>query len=538
MVVGAMVAAACSSGRGGSTEASSPAPAVTTVTSSVAGSFTVVTTAVPTSTSVVTTAPTTTAPSTTDPPIADQAPRAGATRLHFEVGPLDIQPGQNNISFSAGMPKPDRDGWIVRIAPNLRLADNTIPGVDVIHLHHGVWLNVTAKDRTMPTLPERFFAAGEEKTALVMPDGYGYRYRTTDTWVLNYMIHNLWPKQTQVWVTYDLDLVPADGAVAGALTPVRPLWTDVQNGSAYPVFDARRDSGAEGTFTYPDDAAGAYGGGTAKNQWVADRDYVLVGTAGHLHPGGLHSDLWLDRSGATAHLFTSTAHYWEPAGAVSWDVAMTATPPDWRVAVRAGDTLRTTATYDTTRASWYESMGIMVVWAAEAPASGDAAPDPFVTPADRPGVLTHGHLPENDNHGARPDASYVDAALLPSRPATASIGIDGFVYAQGDLQHADAVPTVVPGAAITFDNIDAPRGNGVWHTITSCKAPCTGSTGIAFPLADGEATFDSGELGNAGPPTAGRVTWTTPTDLAVGTYTYFCRIHPFMRGAFRVATPA
>ena len=46
--------------------------------------------------------------------------------------------------------------------------------------------------------------------------------------------------------------------------------------------------------------------------------------------------------------------------------------------------------------------------------------------------------------------------------------------------------------------------------------------------------FDSGELGDAGPPTAGRVTWETPGDLDDGTYTYFCRIHPFMRGAFRV----
>ena len=31
-----------------------------------------------------------------------------------------------------------------------------------------------------------------------------------------------------------------------------------------------------------------------------------------------------------------------------------------------------------------------------------------------------------------------------------------------------------------------------------------------------------------------RVTWTIPDDLDPGTYTYFCRIHPMMRGAFRV----
>jgi hypothetical protein len=32
----------------------------------------------------------------------------------------------------------------------------------------------------------------------------------------------------------------------------------------------------------------------------------------------------------------------------------------------------------------------------------------------------------------------------------------------------------------------------------------------------------------------GKVTWQTPRNLAPGTYTYFCRIHPFMRGSFRV----
>ena len=235
----------------------------------------------------------------------------------------------------------------------------------------------------------------------------------------------------------------------------------------------------------------------------------------------------------TTHLFRSDAHYYEPAGAVSWDVSMTATKPDWRVAVKAGDVLETTATYDSGRASWYESMGIMVAWMAD----GTDGRDPFTEAVDEPGLLTHGHLPENDNHGGEPASDdYVDARKLPSQQDRVSvIPIDNFVYARGDLTVADSVPTVAKGQAITFDNtIDAPLANGIWHTITACKAPCDRSTGIAYPLADGDVTFDSGELGIAGPPTAGRLTWDTPTDLDTGTYTYFCRIHPSMRGAFRV----
>ena len=53
-------------------------------------------------------------------------------------------------------------------------------------------------------------------------------------------------------------------------------------------------------------------------------------------------------------------------------------------------------------------------------------------------------------------------------------------------------------------------------------------------MANGKIVFDSGELGTGGVPASGSVTWSTPTNLPPGTYTYWCRIHPFMRGAFRV----
>jgi plastocyanin len=30
------------------------------------------------------------------------------------------------------------------------------------------------------------------------------------------------------------------------------------------------------------------------------------------------------------------------------------------------------------------------------------------------------------------------------------------------------------------------------------------------------------------------MSWSTPKNLRPGLYTFFCRIHPFMRGVFRV----
>src|SRR4051794_11522131 len=117
----------------------------------------------------------------------------------------------------------------------------------------------------------------------------------------------------------------------------------------------------------------------------------------------------------------------------------------------------------------------------------------------------------------------------------------GFFYDPGALSAAGAArrpPVLHAGQSISFTNFDAtasvPAGRAAYHTITSCRAPCTGATGVAYPLADGPVRFDSGELGFGGAPSADRNTWSTPKDLQPGTYTYFCRIHPSMRGAFRV----
>jgi hypothetical protein len=55
----------------------------------------------------------------TSPWAADQP---DVRHLKFKYGPIEIKPGQNNITFSQGqVPKPAVDGYIVAIAPNLRL---------------------------------------------------------------------------------------------------------------------------------------------------------------------------------------------------------------------------------------------------------------------------------------------------------------------------------------------------------------------------------------------------------------------------------
>jgi hypothetical protein len=478
-------------------------------------------------------------PAGADPPLPEPGAlgplSSDVQHLHFKYGPINIAPGQNLILVGpVTIEKPAYDGYVVGFRPNLVRADGSVPPIEQIHLHHAVWLDLSRQDVTSPGLPgQRIAASGEEKTASRLPAGYGYPVRSSDVWALNYMIHNETPNPDVVWITYDVDYVPANTPLGHRLTPVRPVWMDVQNGQAYPVFDVHRGTGRHGRFTYPDDSLTA----PRRNVWTVDQPGTLVWVAGHLHPGGLWDDLTVQRGRRSRLIFRSMAHYWDPNGPVSWDVAMTASRPRWRVALRKGDRLRISTTYETRLASWYESMGIMIAWMAP---PDRRAPDPFRRPRAIPitGTITHGHLPEASNHGGS-QTGLVDPKTLPGGQTVLNgIGVSAFRYLPGDLTFAGGLqnpPVFHDGQQIHFGNFDA--AGQIYHTITACREPCTGSTGISYPLANGPVDFDSGELGYG--PTgftaaANRVDWFAPAKLAPGTYTYFCRIHPFMRGAFRI----
>lgn len=456
---------------------------------------------------------------------------AEVQHLRYAYGPIHVPAGGNLILLGpVTIEKPAYDGFVTRFKPDLVRGDGSVPPVDVLHLHHGVWLNLSRTDATNGG-PERFAASGEEKTIFSLPPGYGYPVKGTDVWALNYMLHNQTAVPETVWITYDVDFVPAATPAGRATKPVRPIWMDVANGSYYPVFDVKRGSGTDGAFTYPDEAPGA----PRRNEWTVDRDGHLVWAAGHVHPGGLWTDLDLRRGAQTTRLFRSDADYFDPNGPVSWDMAMTETPANWRPAVRKGDRLRISTTYETQRASWYESMGIVVAYMADGPGGSN----PFVTPPPLDGEPTHGPLAENSNKGGA-DQGLPDPRELPDGQSFASrVGIGGFAYLPGTIGMAGEFgnpPVVRRGDPLTFQNLE--WGAQIFHSVTSCKAPCNKSTGIAYPLADGEVDFDSGELGY-GPPgltaAANRDSWSLPTsNLDPGTYTFFCRIHPFMRGAVRV----
>jgi hypothetical protein len=175
------------------------------------------------------------------PPFDIQRP-AGCQRIMYRYGPLHVVPGDNLILFGpVSIERPPGDGYVVRFKPDLVRLDGTVPDIDILHLHHAVWIS-TAFDHPM-------FASGEEKTIIDLPAGYGIPVRPWDVWALNYMLHNQTPVPENVYITYEIDFIPK--ASAQGITPVRPHWLNVSSG-ANPVYNTiRRYGGPDGECSYP-----------------------------------------------------------------------------------------------------------------------------------------------------------------------------------------------------------------------------------------------------------------------------------------------
>ena len=265
-------------------------------------------------------------------------PRAapGAQVLKYKFGPLKIQPGQNLIDIDIQKERPNVDGWIVGFRPGLVDAKTgKNPPVTEVHLHHAVWLS-TFK----PT-----FAAGEEKTNFNAPrPATAGATRRSRPGCINHMIHDLVGQPHEVYITYTLYFIPDTAPQAAGIHEIDTQWMDVKGIKPYPVFNALQGLGHGRQVHLPRPGQEPVPGppGTRATSGSPTATRRSSPTAGHLHPGGLWTDLDVTRDGKTVRLFRSRANYYDPSGAVSWDVAMSATAPDWRVHVRKGDVLAST----------------------------------------------------------------------------------------------------------------------------------------------------------------------------------------------------
>jgi plastocyanin len=272
----------------------------------------------------------------------------------------------------------------------------------------------------------------------------------------------------------------------------------------------------------------------------------------------------------------------------SEDFQMEVTHPNWRAPIHKGDRIRITGTYENKEHSWYTAMTHEGIYIDEQqPPVGRCAPYLINTPTPQ-GKMTRvkkkfvtykrvkvrgrgGKVrikrvkvvkvkwikknvpgkPVDPTDGVlnRPWGPHLDricgeafGAMACERPEperepgqeTSQVHIANFLYLPGDRSlggQQGAPPRVKHGSSLTFINDD--QVAGIRHSVTTCSWPCNGLYVANYPLADGiwDSTtlgYDAIDGGNPNPLAE------TPKDLAVGKYSYFCRIHPWMRGAFEV----
>ncbi|MDQ3933958.1 MAG: hypothetical protein M3340_04930 [Actinomycetota bacterium] len=502
-----------------------------------------------------------------------QAKPAGTVEtLRFWYGPYVVPPGNDMNRFDLNLPV--REGFVLSIEPRLRLAtDFATPQHQHAHIHHAHWLRLdpgNEEDSYTYGFTQWLWGTGDEETradarrqSSAEPNGpvYGGHTAPGEVEPVIYMIHN---KTSQTMLTYiTLDVVFAHGSPAELERITgRPHRSPV--GVIFGrTFDVPRKPSGPGVFeTARDDPEGPI-------EWKATRDGTIVGAGGHLHPGGkvvtienLGSEpnpcprTRYSKYGGTA-LFRSEAV--QRTAPLSEDFQMTVPRAAWRAPVRKGDRLRISSTYENRDHAWYAVMAHAGVYIDDKlpPRAGCK---PYLVgrhaaktkrkrkkPDLTKGVLNRDwrgppepvcgrHTGVSGHHDGVHDGGACEREE-PDRGAgveTSFVTIQNFVYSPGDrgLSGAFGAPARVrQGNSLTFVNFD--QEAGIRHTVTTCPWPCNGPYVANYPLADGR--WDSGMMGfdlvDGGSPNP---TARTPSDLPVGKYAYFCRTHPWMRGAFEV----
>jgi plastocyanin len=429
---------------------------------------------------------------------------AEVQELTYRVGPITVAPyqvRQNGLTFD--IPKPKVDGSIVAMKTDVVDADGSPVPIQRLMLHHIVFANTGAtfgakKDATcdsitaldsvskFPALAERFYAAGEERAELQLPPGHGYHVAGNDVWTLSWMLMNHRAKVDKAYIQYTIryDTDPA-------LTRVRPVWLDVRNCRADPVYDVP-------------------GGGPAGSKdvqasdWTAPESGRVVAGGGHVHGGGLALTLsqpdCQDRELATSrptwgmpsHPFYNVHPVLHEPGPINMSGFTSATG----FPVAKGERLRLSSIYDAQRPHT-RVMGIMMVYMA--PGAGEA-PGCAPLPADV------------QQTSAPPGRKTTPTVVVPLTGLDRKGRARTISKPPGKLRRLKRGATVaLRDYAFSMRNLSVPRGSTVrWsfrdddlHDVTLASGP----RGFSSPHHNRGATYEQ--------------KLTVP-----GTYRLFCSLHP------------
>lgn len=427
------------------------------------------------------------------------------------------------------IPKPPGlTGSITQMEVDLFDDGGPVP-IDRLMLHHIVFFNANKTD-TACGGPERFYGAGEERLKLSMPEGFGYDFKSTDTWATVYMFMNHRPQTDTSYIRYRMTIDPDP-----SIRKVRGLWMDVGHCQYDPIYNipgierpgipsckklnkaakrkgtkrAKRKASkcrknakrVEGSI--PDEATHV-----ETKDVTMPQDSILVAGAGHVHGGAKAltvtkpscGNVEIARSvptwGNADHPFYNVKPVLHEPGPIGMSAFGTKTG----IPIQAGQTLRLNSVYDDLQPHT-RVMGIyMMYW----------APRTGVDPTDPCG-------------GVPPDLVTGPGTSVPGRsdPVPFTVPLTG-IDSSGNAVAIDGPPgpfkTLQNGSTITVGDRFFSEPNVKVTPGTTLRYAFTGNELHNLTLANGPLGIGSPDMNGGGVYSQ---TFTRP-----GTYRFFCGLHP------------
>ena len=519
-----------------------------------------------------------------DDPIANRGdryvpePPGTIKKMRFWYGPYAMPAGWDANRVDLDIPV--HNGMIIAVEPELRInPDWKEPSHQVAHIHHAHWFALdpgNEEDNYTGGNTEWIFGNGDEETRADFAERsaaggknapmYGEYIGLGGPQAMIYMLHN---KTAQNMVGYVVLDVTFKYGTLEQLNATGREHRDVSGVLFGRTFDVPRQPKGDGLWNTTQDMRTSEGK-PRPIEWTATIDGTMIGTGSHVHPGGLtvltenmgsKENPCRDDGRGTGGRLLLKSDIVNRKVPFSEDYQMEVTRPSWRAPVHKGDRIRITGYYANKKHAWYTAMthnGIYIdekqkpkgrckpylvgkdakkriKVAVKARSGGKRFVKRPLDPTEGVPNRKWGHSHDTfcgKKFGYDPcEPPFKEPAAGPEADRVTIANFQYFPGGRGAPGDQALPPTVKQGNSITFFNAD--QQANIRHSVTTCPYPCNGTYVSNYPWADGR--WDSGTLGldaiDGGSPNP---VAETPKDLPVGKYSYFCRIHPFMRGEFRV----
>ena len=518
----------------------------------------------------------------------ESKPAGTKETLKYMFGPYVVPPGHDANRIDIDLPV--QDGFIISVEPGMRKVENLAePGHQEAHLHHSHWFALdpgNKEDNYTKGNTEWIFGNGDEETkadfaerSAAEPNGpiYGQYIGRAGPQLMIYMLHNKTSQPLNVWIRLDVTFI--HGTKAELKDKGGRPYRDVSGVLFGRTFNVPRERDGDGVWLEGKD--------TKPIEWTSTLNGTIIGTGGHVHPGGLNvtvenlgpKDNPCPSTEGSLHggtqLLRSDA-LWRNNAKYSEDFQMEVSHPAWRAPIREGDRIRITGAYANKDNAWYTAMTHEGFYVDEQqPPKGRCKPylvggveeqrtvtklgkkkvkwtiskrGKLIRKAKRQKRQEKVGVNPIDGVPNRPFDKHADllcgmkgypACNRPEQPRppgrqTSLVNIVNFLYLPGDMSLSGedgAPPRIKEGESLKFVNED--QQALIRHSVTTCVWPCNGPYVGNYPHPDGD--WDSGLMGYD-PIDGGTLdpSAETPKTLKAGKYAYFCRVHPWMRGAFEV----